>query len=102
MTIVRQAATATLLVLLASIAPSRAERPSETDPSSDWRPLFDGRSLEGWEHVGPGKFVVEDGMLRTEGGMGLLYYAREKLGNCGIRVVYKTAHDHSNSGVYIR
>ncbi len=72
MTIVRQAATAMLLVLLASIAPSRAERPRDSDPSSDWRPLFDGRSLEGWEHVGPGKFMVEDGLLRTEGGMGLL------------------------------
>ena len=35
-------------------------------------------------------------------GMGLLWYAREKLGNCVIRVVYKTANDHSNSGVYIR
>ena len=55
MTIVRQAATATLLVLLASIAPSRAERPRDFDPSSDWRPLFDGRTLDGWEHVGPGQ-----------------------------------------------
>ena len=102
MTIFRQAATASLLVLLASIAPSQAERPRRSDPSSDWRPLFDGRTLEGWEHVGPGKFVVEDGLLRTEGGMGLLWYAREKLGNCVIRVVYKTANERANSGVYIR
>ena len=35
--------------------------------------------------------MVEDGVLRTEGGMGLLWYSREKLGNCVIRVVYKTA-----------
>jgi Domain of Unknown Function (DUF1080) len=70
--------------------------------STDWRPLFDGRSLDGWEHVGPGKFVVEDGVLRTEGGMGLLWYAGEKLRNCVIRVTYKTANDRSNSGVYIR
>jgi Domain of Unknown Function (DUF1080) len=34
--------------------------------------------------------------------MGLLWYAREKLGNSVIRVVYKTANDRSNSGVYIR
>ena len=33
-------------------------------------------------------------LLRTEGGMGLLWYSREKLGNCVIRVVYKTANDH--------
>ena len=34
--------------------------------------------------------------------MGLLWYSREKLGDCVIRVVYKTGTDRSNSGVYIR
>ena len=78
-----------------------AQAPGERGPSNG-RTLFDGRTLDGWEHVGPGRFVVEDGQLRTEGGMGLLWYAREKLGNCIIRVVYKTGTERSNSGVYIR
>ena len=81
---------------------ARGEAPRGPATSSDWRPLFDGRSLDGWEHVGPGKFVIEDGVLRSEDGMGLLWYAKEKLGNCVIRVVYKTGTDRSNSGVYIR
>jgi hypothetical protein len=103
MTILRQAANASLLILLASVVPSHAERPGQpSSSSSDSKPLFDGRTLDGWEHVGPGKFVVDEGVLRTEGGMGLLWYAREKLGNCVIRVVYKTANDRSNSGVYLR
>ena len=34
--------------------------------------------------------------------MGLLWYAREKLGNCVLRVVYKTASPRANSGVYVR
>jgi hypothetical protein len=46
--------------------------------------------------------VIEDGLLRTQGGMGLLWYTREKLGDCVIRVVYKTGTPRSNSGVYIR
>ncbi|HEY9230527.1 MAG TPA: DUF1080 domain-containing protein, partial [Blastocatellia bacterium] len=66
------------------------------------QPLFNGRDLEGWEHVGPGKFVIEDGVLRSEGGMGLLWYTREKFGNCKIRVVYKTTSAASNSGVFVR
>lgn len=70
--------------------------------AQDWRPLFDGRSLDGWAHVGPGRFVVEGGQLRTEGGMGLLWYSREKLGDCVLRVVYKTGTTRSNSGVYVR
>jgi hypothetical protein len=67
-----------------------------------WRPLFDGKSLDGWEHVGPGKMVLEDGLIRTEGGMGLLWYTREKFGNCTLRVVFKTTDKTSNSGVFIR
>ncbi len=46
-----------------------------------WRPLFNGKDLEGWKHVGPGSFQIEDGLLKTEGGMGLLWYTREKFGN---------------------
>jgi hypothetical protein len=87
---------AILSLTLACGTPALAQSPL------DWRPLFDGKSLDGWEHVGPGRFVVEDGQLRTEGGMGLLWYSREKLGDCVIRVVYKTGTERSNSGVYVR
>lgn len=52
--------------------------------------------------VGPGRFVVENGLLKTEGGMGLLYYRGQKFGNQSIRVVFKTGSEHANSGVYIR
>jgi hypothetical protein len=102
MSILRYPAIIFALIFLASFAPTEAGRRGQADGSSDWRPLFNGRGLDGWEHVGPGKFVVEDGVLRTEGGMGLLWYSRERLGNCVIRVVYKTADLDSNSGVYIR
>lgn len=67
-----------------------------------FRPLFNGKDLSGWKHVGPGSFTVEDGMLKTIGGMGLLYFEQEKFGNCLLRVVYKTASGHANSGVVIR
>jgi hypothetical protein len=70
--------------------------------ASEWRALFNGRDLDGWEHVGPGRMVIEGGLLRTEGGMGLLWYTREALGNCTIRVVYKTTSKVSNSGVFVR
>ena len=71
-------------------------------PATGWKPLFNGSDLEGWEMVGPGRFVVEDRMLKTEGGMGLLYYKGEKLGNCTVRVVFKTVSERANSGVFIR
>ena len=39
--------------------------------------------------TGPGEIKLEDGELVTYGGMGLLWYTGEKLGNCRIRVVFK-------------
>lgn len=71
-------------------------------PAAEWKQLFDGKDLAGWEMVGPGRFVVEDGMLKTEGGMGLLWYTGEKFGNTTIRVVFKTMSAKANSGVFIR
>lgn len=75
-----------------------------TNADESWRPLFNGVSLEGWQQVGPGRFVVENGTLRTEGGMGLLWYTGEKFGNATIRVVYRIPDPDAggNSGVFIR
>jgi hypothetical protein len=28
--------------------------------------LFNGKDLEGWQQVGPGSFVVKDGMIRND------------------------------------
>jgi serine/threonine protein kinase len=79
-----------------------SHRSGDPGTSSGWTSLFDGRSLDGWEHVGRGRFVVDNGVLRTEGGMGILWYSRKKLGDCVIRVVFKTVSPQANSGVYIR
>jgi hypothetical protein len=75
---------------------------SESDKSAGWRTIFDGKSLEGWEHVGPGSMVLQDGFIRTEGGMGLSWYTKEKFGDCVIRVVYRTGSTRANSGIYVR
>jgi hypothetical protein len=87
-----------LAALLAIPSALPAAEPAE----GDWTPLFNGENLDGWEHIGPGKFVVEEGLMKTEGGMGLLWFAGEKFGDCTIRVVFKTTKRADNSGVYIR
>ncbi len=71
-------------------------------PSGGSRQLFNGKDMTGWEHVGPGWFTVEEGMLKTHGGMGLLWYTGEKIGNAVLRVVYKVTAAEANSGVFIR
>jgi hypothetical protein len=70
--------------------------------AAGWKQIFNGKDLTGWEHVGDGNFVIEQGMLKSEGGMGLLWYTPEKLGDIKIRVVYKLTKKDTNSGVYVR
>jgi hypothetical protein len=70
--------------------------------SSEWKPLFNGKDLTGWKHVGPGQMTVTDGLMQTHGGMGLLYWAGGKVENCVIRVVFKMRDKNDNSGIYIR
>lgn len=84
---------AILIVLLGLALPARADERQQ---------LFNGKDLTGWAHVGKGKVYVEDGLLKTEGGMGLLWYTGEKFGNCTLRVVYRTTTLDDNSGVFIR
>jgi hypothetical protein len=67
-----------------------------------WRQLFNGKDLAGWKQVGKGDHYVDNGMIASHGGMGLLYWTREKFSNCVIRVVFKMQKFNSNSGVFIR
>jgi len=85
---------AILLLLASSLLPAGTP--------GNWISLFDGKDLAGWKHVGPGDMTVEDGLIRTHGGMGLLYWTGGPIGNCNIRVVYKMRDHNDNSGVYIR
>jgi hypothetical protein len=71
-------------------------------PAAEWKQLFNGKDMTAWEHVGPGRLLTENGMFKTEGGMGLLWYTGRQFGNTTLRVVFKTTGPNDNSGVYIR
>jgi hypothetical protein len=75
---------------------------SASAQSNEWKQLFNGKDLTGWKHVGPGEMTVENGLMQTHGGMGLLYWTGGKIGNCVLRVVFRMRDENDNSGVYIR
>jgi hypothetical protein len=98
-----------LILLLAMFAYSLQEvRAAEPNSDAGWRALpliTDGKVDSSWIHIGWGKFVVDEGALRTEPdakGLGLLVYKKERLGNCQVRVVFKAKDAKSNSGFYVR
>ena len=70
--------------------------------AQEWRQLFNGKDLSGWEQIGPGEFILEDGVLKTVGGMGMLLFSAEKYSDVVIRVVYTVKDNDVNSGVFIR
>jgi len=89
------------LALALVLLPSQAI-PKRTSAAPASQSLFNGKNLDGWQQAGPGRFVVVDGMLKTEGGMGLLWYTRAKIGHSRLRVVFKLNAKDSDSGVFIR
>src|SRR5690349_17897153 len=53
--------------------------------------ILDGRTLDGWTHVGPGRFVVQpDGSIVGEGGPGLLYFGGRSLRDFALDLDYMT------------
>ncbi len=75
---------------------------SNVPQDTSWQELFNHRDLAGWEHVGDGYMTVEGGIIRTHGGMGLLYWNGGKLGNCTIHIEWRMERENSNSGVFTR
>jgi Domain of Unknown Function (DUF1080) len=94
--VLRGAAALTVLGAVAPVAMAQAKA------QTGWQQLFDGHSLQGWRHVGPGSFTVKDGLLVNSGGMGLLYWTGGPVGHCELRVVYRMRDEDDNSGVFIR
>jgi hypothetical protein len=96
--------TALWSAVIAACAMSATVASAADASASEWKPLFNGRNLDGWQHVGPGEVVVENGALKTVGGMGLLWYSGEKINNSVIKIVYRAPDDNGggNSGVFIR
>lgn len=87
----RQLMTAVLLLLAAPVCAQ----------DTTWTPLFDGGRPIAWKQVGDGRFVLEDGLLKSEGGMGLFWFTGRKVGGEVVRIVYKNPGP-TNSGVFIR
>jgi len=89
--------------MLRHVAQSIAWAAGRKAPEGGFVELYNGKDLTGWEMTGPGSFVIEkDGTLRTQGGMGLLWYKEKKFKDFILLVEWKAEKKNSNSGIFIR
>ncbi|MFI2346028.1 ThuA domain-containing protein [Streptomyces sp. NPDC019443] len=86
--------------LLGGLRYATGQVKADCKPQTGYRPIFNGTTLEGWKQAGPGKFNVVDGELRTEGGMGMLWYQAKELKSYSLKLDWKLAGD-DNSGVFV-
>src|SRR6476659_7208475 len=92
----------TVLICALAVSGFSCDTPKRAKARSGWRPIFDGKTTEGWRVTAPGEFKLERGELVTHGGMGLLWDPAEKFGNCRSRGMFKPVAADDNSGVFIR
>jgi hypothetical protein len=61
-------------------------------------------SKHGWNHYGPGYFILDEktGVLKSQKGMGLLWYAEKKLGDFVLELDFMSSDPVTNSGVFVR
>jgi hypothetical protein len=74
-------------------------------PSNDetgFVPLFTGKDKTGWRQASPGEFQLLEGALVSTGGMGMLWYETEKFKDFVLRLDWRVATNHDNSGIFLR
>jgi hypothetical protein len=77
------------------------EKPIVVAPSAAV-PLFDGATLNGWIQAGAGNFVIDNGALRSQGGLGLLWYSLAQFRDFELNVDWKITQNGDNSGIFLR
>ncbi|MGP3637876.1 ThuA domain-containing protein [Streptomyces sp. 24-1644] len=86
--------------LLGAMRYTTGQATADCRPDTGYRTIFNGKTLDGWKQAGPGTFDVADGELRTEGGMGMLWYQAKELKSYSLKLDWKMAGD-DNSGIFV-
>ncbi|WP_189227528.1 ThuA domain-containing protein [Saccharothrix coeruleofusca] len=91
-----------------ALARAAARSDVGTAANTGYKPIFDGtaQSLLGWTQAPSGSFSVQpDGVLRSSGGLGMLWYSDEQFGDFSLRLQFRDSSPdgaRANSGVLTR
>jgi hypothetical protein len=80
------------------------------ETNTDFVKLFNG-NLDGWKMIGNGSFTIifenkddkkQHPLLKTQGGMGLLWYYKMKFKDFTLMLEWRVTHIEDNSGIFVR
>ena len=94
---------ATMTLLLAVCVGLNASSLRAEDDSQSWKPLMDGKTLDGWHAIGGGQWTVEDGSCVGRANNEKLYgllVSDDTFDNCTVRFKFKCLS--GDSGFYVR
>ncbi|REK11193.1 MAG: DUF1080 domain-containing protein [Planctomycetota bacterium] len=76
---------------------------ASTAGADDWKPLFNGKNLDGWQAVGGpmASWHVEDGVLYCKGGGGGWLSTVDEYGDFEVELEFRVP-EGGNSGVFLR
>jgi hypothetical protein len=88
----------------ANVVASTISNLTGIDVNRNFTQIFDGKSLDGWRMSGEGKFLIlyDEKAIQSQGGLGLLWYSKQKYGDFIIKLEWRVASDGDNSGVFLR
>jgi type 1 glutamine amidotransferase len=72
----------------------------DPSPEDGYTSLFDGTGTDGWTQAGPGSFTLADGILTSQGGLGMLWYEAREFTSYSLKLGWQVEGD-DNSGVIV-
>ena len=71
------------------------------DDATSYHVLYDGSTLDDWAMCGPGRVRAVDGLLTTEGGMGMLWH-KQPFEDFILYLDWRVERPRDNSGIFVR
>lgn len=94
-----------IVIVTAAALLGSGSSPAAEDGFEELLMQTDGHyTKHGWNHYGPGHFELdpETGVLTSNGGMGLFWYAVEEYSDFTLELEFSCEDDRTNSGIFLR
>ena len=86
-----------------SLAIACSVQAQSSDDSTQWKPLFNGKDLSGWEavNVAPDTFTVRDGMIISTGKPTGVLRTDRMFENCIVELEWRHMKEGGNAGLFL-